>query len=175
MSLSLGGYTEDDAAPPALVRALRRLKPGTVVVAAAGNNSSSRPFWPAALKNVIAVGALDTRHGRAEPAAFSNFGWWVDVSAPGAGLIGPYVTGEWQLSPGLASETFDGWACWSGTSFAAPLVAAEISRRLTAHPDTHPRVVVAQFLAELGDPTDEHGATYLPVDPQPLLCSDHKE
>ena len=126
INLSLGGYTENDVAPLALDAALRRVRPGTAVVAAAGNNSSSRLMWPAAFKRVIAVGAVDHEGQR---AAFSNYGWWVDGCTPGVEIVGPFprFPQEEKEAPAL----FDGWAIWSGTSFAAPKVAGEIAARLS--------------------------------------------
>ena len=105
----------------ALQAALRSLGRDVVVVAAAGNNKSDRPFWPAAFKRVIAVAALDTTVTPHRPATFSNYGWWVDVCAPGVDLHSAYVNGVWQLDPSQEAMTFAGWAAWSGTSFAAPL------------------------------------------------------
>ena len=128
VNLSLGGYTDDDLAPPALEAVLEHLWPERVVVAAAGNNASPRPFWPAAFKHVVAVGALDTRDPQNILVAdFSNYGSWVDVWAPGVDLASTYVQGHWLTSD--EDVTFDQWAAWSGTSFAAPLVAAEVARR----------------------------------------------
>ena len=96
INLSLGGYTDDDLAPPALEAVLEKLGRDRVVVAAAGNNNSDRPFWPAAFKHVISVGALDTRDPNAvKRACFSNYGSWVDVWAPGVDLRSTYVAGHW--------------------------------------------------------------------------------
>ena len=62
VNLSLGGYTMDDAAPLAIACALNAMrKQRNVVVAAAGNAGKSRPFWPAAFKQVLAVGAVDEK------------------------------------------------------------------------------------------------------------------
>src|SRR5690606_27242397 len=77
------------------------------VIACAGNTGSSRPFWPAALPTVIAVGALD---GGAR-AAFSAHGPWVDAWAQGVGLTSSF----------LEFGRFRGYAPWSGASFAAAL------------------------------------------------------
>jgi subtilisin family serine protease len=138
VSMSLGAYTFDDAAPPALQHVVDQLPRTTVVVASAGNDGVSRPFVPAALARVVAVAAFDDLGGVVRPAAWSNFGPWVDVCAPGVGLVSTYVPGSYETSPGV-TETFDvPWpaARWSGTSFASPLVAAEIARRVREDADT---------------------------------------
>ncbi|HTY73219.1 MAG TPA: S8 family serine peptidase [Actinomycetes bacterium] len=145
INLSLGCYTAEDRAPLALDGVLGALGPDRVVVAAAGNDATTRPFWPAAFKHVVAVGALDTTdpdHPR--PAAFSNHGSWVDVWAPGVDLASTYVDGHWRTADEDAQ--FAGWAKWSGTSFAAPLVAAEIARRAV---NGSARAAMHDLLAEL--------------------------
>jgi hypothetical protein len=172
VNLSLGGYSEDDRPPIALERALQRLGRDVVVVAAAGNNGSDRPFWPAAFKNVIAVAALDTTGGTPAAASFSNYGRWVDVCAPGVDLASTYVKGTWQLDRSTAEETFEGWACWSGTSFAAPLVAAEIARR-AMDSGRSARKVAWELLAELDliPGLEDYGLAFDPgVD---VLCREH--
>ncbi|MDX6739847.1 S8 family peptidase [Actinocorallia sp. A-T 12471] len=116
VNLSLGCHTFDDRPSPLLQRAIAALGRRTVVTACAGNTASDRPFWPAALKQVIAVAALDGE----ERAWFSNHGWWVDAAAPGTAVRSTFVRfGE-----------FDGFADWSGTSFAAPVVAGEVAARV---------------------------------------------
>src|SRR5690606_9519022 len=72
-NLSFGGFTEDDLPPIAIADALRRVVDrGSVVVASAGNDGGCRPSWPAALPEVVSVGAV----GPYGPAWFSNFGPW---------------------------------------------------------------------------------------------------
>jgi hypothetical protein len=134
INLSLGGYTQDDMPPVASGQALAQLTDAVTVVAAAGNNGSPEPFWPAAFKGVVAVGALDTTQGQPQRAAFSNYGHWVDIYAPGVNVYSTYLQGTWDLPPNPASWPIDGYAIWSGTSFAAPQVAAAIADTMRQAP-----------------------------------------
>ena len=113
VNISLGGYAHTDHPSPLVAESLRKFGSHTVIVTAAGNNASDRPFWPAALKDCVAVGAK---------AAFSDRGWWVDANAPGIDIAGPFP----QRRPDGEIEL--GYARWSGTSFAAPHVAGAIAR-----------------------------------------------
>ena len=119
LNLSLGGYTFDDEPSPLVSDLLARFGKHTVVVAAAGNFGSNRPFWPAGLKGCVAVGALETDERRAE---YSNHGWWVDACSVGSDVVGPFIT---DTTPD--GRRFNGFAQWSGTSFAAPRVAGAIA------------------------------------------------
>ncbi|CDQ20223.1 S8 family peptidase [Halobacillus karajensis] len=79
---------------------------GSVVVAAAGNDGVSTTFEPASYENVIAVGAVDSNN---EVAYFSNYGSWVDVTAPGVDIVSTVLRGKYDS--------------YSGTSMASPHVA----------------------------------------------------
>ena len=133
VNLSLGGYTHNDMPPTALATALA-LYPDVVLVAAAGNNHQARKFWPAAFPfpQVVAVGAVDTSQGTPALAAFSNFGPWVDVYAPGVHIQSTYLKADWKLQSDPAPRSIDGYAYWSGTSFAAPQIAALIAAAIPA-------------------------------------------
>ncbi|MEU6150762.1 S8 family serine peptidase [Actinosynnema sp. NPDC047251] len=122
--LTAGCHTADDRCPPVLRHEVGRLD--GVVVAAAGNGGTSRPVWPAALPEVVAVGA---------DAAFSNHGPWVDAIAPGVDVTSSFVWltagGRRRGAEGRGAEGREyGCARWSGTSFAAPRVAADLARLL---------------------------------------------
>jgi len=131
---------------------------GVAVVAAAGNYSTSRRFYPAAFSlqpspvPVISVGALNPNGSK---ALFSDGGRWVRAWAAGAAVVSTYpddVNGsrtpqvrvpahaDGKLLPEAgrpgSREALDpddyrgGFATWSGTSFAAPLIAAHVAARL---------------------------------------------
>lgn len=127
LNLSLGCYAADDVPPPAVTEALRRLPASTVVVAAAGNAGQSRVFWPAALKTVVAVGAHDGG-SPTDRAHFSNHGWWVDACADGLKVHAKFVRFDGGVQGVMEPGDFAGWAVWSGTSFAAPIVAAALAQ-----------------------------------------------
>ncbi len=93
-------------------------KSGALFVAAAGNSGSSSKMYPAGydLDNIISVAATD--HNDAL-ASFSNFGSdWVDLGAPGVGV--------------LSSIRNNGYQSFSGTSMATPH-ASGVAALLMAH------------------------------------------
>lgn len=114
--------------PPPLADALATLPASCVVVAAAGNDGTSRPFYPAALPGVVSVGAVDVDRR----APFTNFGPWVDACAQGVDVVSTFFVDFDDVSPNQARR-FEGWAAWSGTSFAAPAVAAAIAQQQYLH------------------------------------------
>jgi type VII secretion-associated serine protease mycosin len=94
---------------------------GCFLVAAAGNTPDGQPNYPAAFDQVEAVGASgrnDTTTG------FSSFGQYLDVVAPGAGI----VSTSWSDG----DLTYDSA---SGTSASAPFVSGLASLILSVRPD----------------------------------------
>jgi subtilisin family serine protease len=153
VSLSLG-YFSEDAADMAYSSGLWQiidllLELGVPVVAAAGNYATRRRFYPAAFTlepvpagqpPVISVGA---RNPNDTTALFSDGGRWVTTAAPGAALVSTFpmdINGSTTppiMLPdgrqGLDPDDYSaGFAIWSGTSFAAPLLAADIASALLA-------------------------------------------
>jgi hypothetical protein len=152
VSLSLGYFIES-AADVAYTSALRQvidvlLDMGVAVTAAAGNYATSREYYPAAFAGqapnadkvpLVSVGALNPNGTK---AAFSGGGRWVTAWAPGAALISTFpvdVNGTMQPDirvPGETRESLDlddyrgGFAAWSGTSFSAPMMAADLIRAM---------------------------------------------
>lgn len=161
LSLSMGYYAEDDGYLSGPVKLLldRFAEHGVLVVAGVGNDASTAPFVPAALaaeppKSIRAnsrpplasVGALNP-DGRSV-ALFSNALPVVSAMRPGVNLVStlPMVDGAGQPSVSVggndpARTTMDpdnyqgGFGVWSGTSFATPVLAAELAAELVAAKD----------------------------------------
>ena len=91
---------------------------GVVIVAGAGNDGTTAPFYPAAFDNVVSVAAFDEDHGR---PSFSNYGTWVDISAPGNVILSTYPMAECGSSTTPGDTGCYAWN--TGTSMATPHVA----------------------------------------------------
>lgn len=112
---------------------------GVVVVAAAGNGGpAAAPVYPAAYPDVVAVTAVD---GDGRGYRRANRGRYIGFAALGVDVLNPF-------DPAARSTV-------SGTSFAAPRVAAEIALRLSDQPPGSATAVLAALRSEardLGEP-----------------------
>ncbi len=115
-----------------------------LLVAAAGNNNSEDPSYPAAFDHVIAVAATDRDDTKAN---FSNYGTWVDISAPGVGIVSTYLTSKGE------------YASMSGTSMASPLVAGVAALVKALHPGWGPDRI-EQALEDGADNIDGKNPSY---------------
>lgn len=114
LNLSLGSSGASTMIHDAIKGAVAR---GAVVVAAAGNNGVTSKFYPAGFPETIAVASTDQSDAR---SGFSNYGSdWVDVAAPGSGIL--------STLPG-------GYGNLSGTSMAAPYVAGLAGLVFSSYP-----------------------------------------
>lgn len=103
INLSLGNYQTSEMMKRAVDYAYKN---DVVLIAAAGNDNSTQPSYPAAYPEVLAVSAVDYNGRR---ASFSNYGDYVDVTAPGVQIPSTYFNQQ--------------YAALSGTSMASPHVA----------------------------------------------------
>lgn len=87
---------------------------GIIVVASCGNNSSGKPRYPAAIQDVLAVTAVDHLKRTYKKA---NYGRYIDVAAPGVGVLTTAPGNRYQLS--------------SGTSLAAANVTGSLALLLS--------------------------------------------
>lgn len=118
ISLSWGGAGYSQAEQEVIDYAYTK---GIVIVAAAGNDNNDIEIFPAAYSNVISVASLDSDDKR---SSFSTFGSWVDISAPGRGI--------------LSTVPFDDYASFSGTSMATPLTASVLGYIWSCFPSLTP-------------------------------------
>lgn len=159
VSLSLGYYHEHpadrdfDSLLWPVLDALGRA--GVLVVASAGNDATTRPLYPAAFTpypdGVVTECALDSLpvvsvsalNPAGSTALFSNAGAWVNAHQYGAAIVStmPQLDGGEQAGyqvelAGDIRATIDpdafqgGFATWSGTSFAAPVLAGKLAQYL---------------------------------------------
>jgi hypothetical protein len=124
-----------DAGLKSVRDAIQRLSAlGVRIVASAGNENSERTDYPAAFAadptlSVVSVGA---RASATERASYSNYGVWVREWRAGTNVVSimPLTThhtaGDPHYTPG------NGFAYWSGTSFAAATYAGTLAQQVMA-------------------------------------------
>ena len=167
INLSFGGLEDSRAVRLAVEDAYQR---GALLVAAAGNcgelatfrdegcDVANPPIYPAALSQVIAVGALGAT---GELAPYSETGSYIRLTAPG-GVGGSrrsnpldYILSTWP--PALPSPIdLPGYSYEVGTSMAAPHVAGAAALVWSTNP-TLSRDEVEQLLFETADPLGPPG------------------
>lgn len=114
MNISIGGSSASSTLQSAVDYAWNK---GAVIFASAMNNSSSIPYYPAACNNVVSVSSTDSNDNL---ASFSDYGSWIDLSAPGTSI--------------LTTMTGASYGYWQGTSFSSPIVAATAALVVSKNP-----------------------------------------
>lgn len=124
--------------PASLIAAVARAEEaGVIIVAAAGNDGLDGALYPAALAeqfdNVISVAASTAQNRLAGFSNYSSDGTTVDLAAPGEAVISAMPGGR------IGAK--------SGTSMAAPVVAAALAVIWSAYP-TLPYAQVIDYLED---------------------------
>ena len=115
---------------------------GCVVVAAAGNDNTNQIFYPAGYEHVISVSATDQNDVK---AYFSNYGYWVDVAAPGVSILSTVPSSSVSLGDP------SGYKLLNGTSMACPHVSGLAALIVGSHPEFSDADVLSVLKATADD------------------------
>ena len=135
LNLSLGGDGDSVVLHDAVKNAVAK---GAVVVVAAGNSGDDVTQYPAAYPEAVAVAATDSSGALTD---FSSYGSWVDVAAPGWGI----------LSTGIPDSSGNDYFYGDGTSFSAPIVSGVVALMRTQTPTLSPAQVLARLRSTARD------------------------
>ncbi|MBD3382934.1 MAG: S8 family serine peptidase, partial [candidate division Zixibacteria bacterium] len=113
---------------------------GGLIFKAAGNDGSQTADYMCARSDVISVAATDSNDCKAD---FSTYGTWVDISAPGTGILSLYHD---HADPGG-----DYVAALDGTSMATPLAASVAAMIWSQNPTWSASQVKQQLLNSADD------------------------
>lgn len=147
INMSLGNYVASEFLHDAIKYAYDR---DVVLVSASGNDDTEDPGYPAAYPEVLAVSATNASQ---RIATFSNYGYYIDVAAPGEHIASTYPDNE--------------YAAMSGTSMASPHVAALAAMIRAAAPNlTNQEVmdIIRHSATDLGTPGHDHFYGYGQID-----------
>jgi serine protease len=115
-----------------------------LVVAAAGNNSAdSYDYFPTSYKGVLSVASTQSSDRR---SGFSNFGYSVDVSAPGSGIYSTVYNNS--------------YASYDGTSMASPIAAGAAALVKAHFPNYNAIQVGEQLRVTCDDITSKNSGSY---------------
>ncbi|MDW8320316.1 MAG: S8 family serine peptidase [Armatimonadota bacterium] len=144
-------YFSDDLTPLLRAAVDYAWSKGCLVIAAAGNFDEPFPIYPAGYDKAVAVAATTSADRK---ASFSTFGSWVDVSAPGVGIMAT----TWG---GGSTDRF------SGTSAATPNAAGVAALLWSLQPNApieRIRAALEYSSLPLNDPVAGYFSNYGRVD-----------
>ena len=137
INMSFGQYSEDYYVRSGMEYAYAK---GCSLVAAAGNEDVEDPIYPAAYSYVIGVSATDQNDKRSVWSSdqASNYGTWVDISAPGTAIYSTWLSGYRNNQ---------------GTSMATPFICGVAALLLSKNP-TWDQTQIKSRLENTSDPID---------------------
>ena len=147
INMSVGGVAPSKQLSDAVNYAFAN---NVVVVSSMMNTNTDKPYYPAAISGVIAVGATNPDDTRAQPFFWdeksgSNYGNHISVVAPGNYIYG--------LSP--KGDNF----FWGGTSQAAPIVAGLaallVAQDMSRTPQDIKHIIEITADDKVGDPAQD--------------------
>lgn len=101
---------------------------GCILVGASGNDNTTSPFYPAGYGSVTAVYSINENDRK---SLFSNYGEWIDISAPGKSILSTVLSSSYDYG--------------DGTSFSAPYVSALTGLFLSQNPGWTNDEVIARI------------------------------
>lgn len=119
------------------------LSRGCILVAAAGNDNVNTVFYPAGYTGVVSVASSTTNDAK---SSFSNYGTWVDVTAPGSSI---YST--------IPGNSYD---YKQGTSMASPMVAGLMGLVKSVNPNM-PNADIINCVLSTADNIDAVNSSYI--------------
>jgi subtilisin family serine protease len=147
INMSLGNYADANFLHDAIKYAYDK---DIVLIAASGNDNTENPGYPAAYPEVFAVAATDASKKK---AAFSNFGDYIAVTAPGVNIASTYPHNQ--------------YAALSGTSMASPHVTALAALIRSTNPqlkNTEVMDIMRKSAEDLGTPGKDKYYGYGQID-----------
>jgi subtilisin family serine protease len=115
---------------------------GAVVVAASGNDNSEAFHYPSSYENVFSVAAVGNNGSK---ASYSNFGYTIDIAAPGNSIYNTIPNDEYGYI--------------SGTSMATPVISGALALIATQRPDWS-GIKVAEQLRVTANTIDNQNPSY---------------
>ncbi|WP_263785909.1 S8 family serine peptidase [Salinibacter grassmerensis] len=142
------GYTSPGVFPQALQDAIDYFidngggdhLDGGIVVFSAGNDADNGDWFPAAYDPIVSVASTDQGDN---VSTFSNYGEWVDIAAPGTGILSTWIAGQGNVE--------DNFQFLSGTSMASPHVSGAAALVVSEFSDVSSPDQVESILEESAD------------------------
>lgn len=134
INFSIGGYGDNYPLKSAVNYARSK---GVILIASAGNDDSADPTYPASYPGVLSISATDRFD---EATWFTNYGEYIDFSAPGEKIYSTVANNKYMNM--------------DGTSMAAPIVSGTAALMMSKNPllyENDVRDILAKSAIDLGD------------------------